>query len=142
MKTNGSRATKWINMIKDMIAAVYHNLHQSFIFIFSLEKCNREESCTHWTFSTFRTKIKHGIIRQSYCNLYKYCNLKKTEDSTGHQRNINSTSGPKGCPYTGEINNHCFFLNFRNFKKIARRNGHIIITLLNVTNSTKNIQNG
>ena len=116
MKTIGSRATKWIDMIKDMNAAVYHNLHQSFIFIFSLEKCDREESCTYWTFSTFRTKIKDPrsrkikIIRQSYCNLYKYCNLKKTEDSTGHQRNINSTSGPKGCPHNGEINNHHFFL--------------------------------
>jgi len=70
------------------------------------KKCDMEESCTYWTFSTFRTKIrdprsrKIKIIRQSYCNLYKYCNLKKTEDSTGHQRNINSTSGPKGCPHT------------------------------------------
>ena len=106
-------------MIKDMIAAVYHNLHQSFIFIFSLEKCNREESCTYWTFSTFRTKIKDQrsrkikIIRQSYCNLYKYCNLKKTE------RNITSTSGPKGCPHTGEINNHHFFLQIF-FRKLPK----------------------
>ena len=26
VKINGSRATKWIDMIKDMIAAVYNNL--------------------------------------------------------------------------------------------------------------------
>ena len=56
---------------------------------FSLEKCDREESCKYWTHTS--TVNKYG-----YCSLYKNCNFNMKYFPM-------STSGAKGCPHnTGE----------------------------------------
>ena len=67
------------------------NYNEHSTFFFSLEKCDREESCTYWTHTSLFAPRKGGV-----CILYKNCKL------IGQKGHGMSASGPKGCPHTGE----------------------------------------
>ena len=45
-------------------------------FIFSLEKCDREDSCTYWTFVYLR-KVHKFKGHRGFCSLYKNCTLNR-----------------------------------------------------------------